>query len=283
MVKLFRDMYLGDFGGGGEDKGLRFNENKTRYDLLEPYAIEQLAKVFTFGARKYEDHNWLRGMKWSKMLASLKRHIAAFERGEDFDKESGLHHMSHAAWNANGLVSYYKHYPQGDDRRHSYLSLPKIGLDIDGVIADFTGHLLRKIGYPEHIPIHWNDPKIRKGFDEHKNDKQFWLDLPPLMNPKEINFEPHCYITARSIGEDVSKEWLDMHGFPTAPIYSIGIGESKVEKAKAAGMDVFVDDNFNNFVELNKAGILTYLYDAPYNQHYDVGYRRIKSLKELSL
>ena len=39
-------------------EGLRYNQNKLRYDLLEPFAIEQLAKVFTKGAEKYAPHNW---------------------------------------------------------------------------------------------------------------------------------------------------------------------------------------------------------------------------------
>ena len=36
---------------------------------------------------------------------------------------------------------------------------------------------------------------------------------------------------------------------------------------------------FDNFVELNRAGICTYLMDAPHNQYYQVGHRRIYDLK----
>ena len=50
---------------------------------------------------------------------------------------------------------------------------------------------------------------------------------------------------------------------------------------KDLDIDIFVDDRFDNFVELNKAGICCYLFDAPHNRRYDVGYKRIKSLKEL--
>ena len=100
-----------------EPKALRFNENKLRYDLLEPFAIQELVKVFSEGSKKYEDNNWLNGgMAYSKMLASLKRHIATFELGEDFDKETGCHHMAHAAWTALGIVSYSKYFPNNDDR-----------------------------------------------------------------------------------------------------------------------------------------------------------------------
>src|ERR1700677_2479135 len=85
--------------------GLRLNNGKLRYDLLEPYAIQELVKVFTKGAEKYSDFNWLDGgMDYSKMLASLKRHIAAFELGEDIDQETQCLHMAQAAWNALALV-----------------------------------------------------------------------------------------------------------------------------------------------------------------------------------
>ena len=48
-----------------EDKGLRFNDGKSRYDLITPFALEQLAKVLTKGAEKYAERNWELGMKCS--------------------------------------------------------------------------------------------------------------------------------------------------------------------------------------------------------------------------
>ena len=52
----------------------RKDAGKLRYDLLEPYAIQELVRVFTAGSLKYADNNWLKGgMKYSRMLASLQR------------------------------------------------------------------------------------------------------------------------------------------------------------------------------------------------------------------
>lgn len=260
---------------------LRYDTGKPRHDLIPAFSINELGKIYEMGAKKYADNNWRKGMKWSRVLGSLKRHLNAIERGEDFDEESKLYHAGHVIWNAITLLEYYKIYPQGDDRQHSYLERPKIGLDIDGVLADFTGALTKKFNFEGHNPIHWNDPIIRKLYPEISKDKQFWLDLPSLIKQEELSFEPHCYITSRSIGNDVSEEWLDKHGFPKATVYSIGHDESKVVIAKQSGIDIFVDDRYENFIELNKAGICCYLYDAPYNQKYEVGYKRIKSLKEL--
>lgn len=116
-------MQTNDQNKNPEAKGKRNNEGKLRYDLVEPHAMRELVKVFTGGAKKYDDNNWLNGgMDYSKMLASLKRHIAAFELGEDYDPEMSqlvgepVHHMAMAAWNALGIVSYSRWFPENDDR-----------------------------------------------------------------------------------------------------------------------------------------------------------------------
>lgn len=264
------------------DKGLRFNEGKTRHDLVPHFAQEQYALVLTKGSEKYADRNWELGMKWSSVIASLKRHTLAFERGEDYDKESGILHSAHIMCNAAFLTEYYKIYPQGDDRPHSYLKRAKIGLDIDEVLADWTGAWGKRFGYD--IPQTWHFSYDNKEHFESFSDKdleEFYLNIPIKVNPSEIPFEPHCYITSRSVPIELTKKWIQKNGFPTAPVYSIGFGESKVEVAKSSGIDLFVDDRFDNFVELNNAGICTFLYDAPHNQRYEVGFKRIKSLKEL--
>lgn len=265
-----------------KDKALRYDSGKPRHDLIPAFSANELAKIYKMGAEKYADNNWRKGMKWSRILGSLKRHLNAIERGEDFDEESKLYHAGHVVWNAITLLEYYKIYPEGDDRTHEYLNHKKIGLDIDGVLAGFTEHLLKVVGHPDHKVTHWNDPIIRDGFDKVKKDKQFWLDLPPLLSREDIPFEVHCYITARSIDKEVTQEWLDKHLFPKAPVYCVGYGECKVDIAKQSGVEVFVDDNFQNFVDLNKAGIFTYLYNASYNEKYKVGSKRIMSLKELN-
>lgn len=279
----------------GTDKGLRHNKGKIRYDLLEPFAIQELAKVFTKGAEKYADRNWEKGMKWSKMRASLGRHLAAYDNCEDFDidpmcedcrkgeckNHTGLYHIAQVAWNALGILSYYKLHPQGDDRAHKYLSRPRIGLDIDEVLGDWVGHWVARHGIQDR-PEFWNfDRDIHKKFEEMKDDKEFWLTIPVKTSPCDIPFEPACYITSRSIPIEWTQEWLDKNKFPAVPVYRVDFEHSKVEVAKQAKIDWYVDDRYENFVELNNAGICTFLFDAPHNKRYNVGYKRIKSLKEL--
>jgi hypothetical protein len=265
-----------------KDKGKRFNTGKSRHDLLPAFAVEQMARVFTKGAEKYAERNWERGMKWSKALASLKRHVNAFERGEDFDKETGLLHMAHAMTNAAFLVEYYRIYPQGDDRP-IYTEKPlRIGLDIDGVLSDFIGGIRAEYPFGMDDPESWNTPRIRDMFEIIKNNESFWLGLKPLVDPKKIPFEPACYITFRATPASITQQWLDNYEFPRAPLISLEIhGSSKVEAAKDQNLDVFVDDRYETFLELNAAGIFCYLMDAPHNRKYNVGFRRIFDLREI--
>lgn len=264
-------------------EGLRFNQGKPRYDLLEPFAISELVKIFTKGAEKYAERNWEKGMSWSKVLASLKRHIAAFEQGEDFDPELGTYHMANAAWNALALVSYYKLAPHYDDRNHKYLNEKRYALDIDDVLADFTGYWAQTHGMPR--PTSWQfDRLMIDKFDKMKYDgslDQFYLNIPVLTTPEDIPFEPVCYITSRPVNSSISEEWLDRNGFPSAPVITVGIEKSKVDALRENQIDIMVDDKWGNFVEINKSGIFCYLFDRLHNKRYDAGYKRIFSLKDL--
>lgn len=267
--------------------GKRYNEGKLRYDLLHPDAQKGIVEVLTSGAEKYSERNWEEGMPWSKCIASLKRHLAAIEAGEDYDKESGLLHIDHLQCNAHFLSAYYRIYPQGDDRPHKYLRDIRIGLDIDEVLCDWVGAWVQH--FKMDVPDNWYfDRNILEKFEEMRKSgelDEFYLHLCPKVSPKDMPFEPYCYITSRPVDKHITERWLDHYGFPARPVYAVGVRESKVDAAINAGLrpgiDIFVDDRYENFVELNRAGICTYLFDAPHNQRYNVGHKRIKSLNEL--
>ena len=54
-------------------------------------------------------------------LACALRHLAAFQRGEDLDPESGLPHLAHAMCNLRMLTLYSRTYKEGDDRPKEWL------------------------------------------------------------------------------------------------------------------------------------------------------------------
>lgn len=265
------------------DKGSaqRFNKGKIRYDLIPVYSQKQYAMVLTKGAEKYGDRNWQKGMSWMSVVSSLERHLQAFKQGEDFDSETGLLHTAHIMCNASFLSEYYKIYPEGDDRFHSYMQSRKIALDIDGVLADFQSDFRKRYNLTDNNE-HWtfsyltSNPAI---WEELAKDDKFWMDLKPLMNGNDIPFDVTCYVTHRPVSKEVSEKWLELHNFPCAPVYCAK--GSKVDILKSQEIDIFVDDNVSNFIECNKAGICCFLMDRKWNKYVDVGFKRITNLNDI--
>lgn len=87
----------------------RYNSGKVMMELLDFDALQGLAQVLTFGAQKYAAHNWRKGLPVEETLGSMLRHIAAIQRGEDIDPESGLPHIDHVGCNWMFLSNYFKH------------------------------------------------------------------------------------------------------------------------------------------------------------------------------
>lgn len=89
---------------GNEDRGMKYDDDKPRMDLLVsgcPNALEAVASVLTFGAKKYAAHSWQTVPHGNeRYLAAQLRHITAVQKGEQLDPESGMHHLAHAACNA---------------------------------------------------------------------------------------------------------------------------------------------------------------------------------------
>lgn len=81
--------------------GAKHDSGKHRYDLLPPVAIDELAKVLSFGAEKYAPNSWQSVPDASnRYRAALLRHTFAIQRGELIDAESGLLHSALAMCNA---------------------------------------------------------------------------------------------------------------------------------------------------------------------------------------
>lgn len=282
----------------------RYNKGKLRYELISPTLLKELAKVYTMGAEKYTEYNefgiivddgadnWRKGQLWKENASSIIRHLEKFRDGEDFDtdwpkelldKYGPTYHLANAAWGIGCLLEFYKTHPELDNRNHKYLNPKKIGLDIDEVLAQWTPAWCKYWSMEQ--PTAWFfDRNIIQRFDQMRSENKlddFYLSLEVLTKPDEIPFEPHCYVTSRPVKTEITERWLDKNGFPHRPVHTVELGQSKVEIIKSLNLDIFVDDRFDNFVELNKAGICCYLFDAPHNQRYDVGYKRLKSLKEL--
>lgn len=75
--------------------GTKHDSEKIRMELLSAHWVEGVGRVLTFGAKKYDAHNWRKGISFSRLLGAAFRHLYAILRGEDNDPETGLSHWLH--------------------------------------------------------------------------------------------------------------------------------------------------------------------------------------------
>jgi hypothetical protein len=90
------------------DKGNKFDGNKLRLDLISIPALIGYAMTLTYGAVKYEDHNWEKGLSWSRCIGALLRHLFAFWMNENIDEESALFHIDQVTFNSMALSHFQK-------------------------------------------------------------------------------------------------------------------------------------------------------------------------------
>ena len=87
-----------------QDKGYPDNNPKTAMGALKvplhlvpPSANHFLALAMADGAKKYGPYNWReKTISTSVYIGAVKRHIDAFWDGEDFARDSKVHHIAHA-------------------------------------------------------------------------------------------------------------------------------------------------------------------------------------------
>jgi len=87
-----------------------------RYSLIPVEALDIMARLYGFGAEKYEAHNWRKGYEWTKSFDSLFRHATSALRGEDLDPETGLPHLAGVVFHCFTLMVFAEEHPEFDDR-----------------------------------------------------------------------------------------------------------------------------------------------------------------------
>ena len=76
-------------------QGMKFDKNKPDYSLLPFAAVDEVVKVLTYGAAKYDRFNWEK-VEAVRYQAATMRHFSTHMQGEKIDQESGISHLAHA-------------------------------------------------------------------------------------------------------------------------------------------------------------------------------------------
>lgn len=159
----------------------------------------------------------------------------------------------------------------------------KIGLDIDGVVADSFSVFLRELN--KHYGKDFtkiDNYNMAKLYDVAGDDLSnfFTVNMEYLYTaPKPMEGAVETihswleagheiiFITARRCGaeEEVTLKWFEQNGIPGNKIIFVG-GASKTFAVKENGIDIFVEDFMTNALEIAVLGVPVLLLDSPYNQ-----------------
>ena len=83
-----------------------------RFDLVSPFGLFRLAKVYAEGAEKYGDRNWELGQPFSDVLNHAERHLYMWKKGARSED-----HLAKVAWGMFAIMHYEETLPA--ERRES--------------------------------------------------------------------------------------------------------------------------------------------------------------------
>ena len=90
--------------------GMKYSDDKIKYTLIPPYALQEVARNLTVGLRKYAKNNWQKVPNArEKYLDALMRHLESYRRGCKYDPENhepDMHELSAVIVNALFLLEF---------------------------------------------------------------------------------------------------------------------------------------------------------------------------------
>lgn len=69
------------------------DQAKPDLSLIPKVFLEEVAKAFMVGEKKYGRYNYCKGHKASQLIAAAQRHLTAWFNGEEYDPIDGQHHL----------------------------------------------------------------------------------------------------------------------------------------------------------------------------------------------
>ncbi|MTI80259.1 MAG: hypothetical protein FH758_05155 [Firmicutes bacterium] len=162
-----------------------------------------------------------------------------------------------------------------------------IGCDLDGTVCDnlallvdelnnFTGDKIKLEDISEYDVTKVYNITKEQFIQLMRQREEFIADKSPLIIEadtylKKLADDKHKIhiITARSPKlKAVTSSWLNHYGLPFHGLHLLD-SHDKVAICKSLGVDVMIEDNYNNAVQLAKAGINVILFDAPHNLNWN--------------
>jgi len=108
--------------------GIKHDQDKIDFALVPIGPLTEVARVWTYGKKKYSAWNWTNGFAYSRPLAAALRHTFDWARGQTYDLETGIHNLAHAICCLEMLIHFEQTGTGVDDRFKTYKAeTPKEG------------------------------------------------------------------------------------------------------------------------------------------------------------
>lgn len=91
------------------NEALKSDEGKPMWQLMPFRSLNEIAKILTFGCKKYGAHNWEKGdMAFTeRLIGASYRHLQKYMTGEIIDPETNINHLAHSACNLLMALEIY--------------------------------------------------------------------------------------------------------------------------------------------------------------------------------
>jgi hypothetical protein len=109
-IRTFAEM-MSELGAEGKlaPQGVKYDQNKIQMELLPLRELREVARVLTYGAKKYAPDNWKKVPNAKeRYTGALLRHLTEYREGNTFDHETGdcSRHIAQVACNALFLLYF---------------------------------------------------------------------------------------------------------------------------------------------------------------------------------
>lgn len=106
----------------------RYDQDKLRMSISPWLGFAEVMAVAEYGAKKYDAHNFRKGLQSTALADAAFRHLAKWMAGEDVDPDSGCEHLAHAAWNLLVALEQKVRGNHGLDDRYQFEPTVRISL-----------------------------------------------------------------------------------------------------------------------------------------------------------
>ena len=245
------------------------DQSKPRMELLPPDALIEIAKVMTFGSNnKYPSRNWELngGLPFSRLYASLQRHLNAFWSGQDYDEETNLPSLAHAGACMLMILAQFLRHKGADDRFKINAFIENNNVNQDETTIKEDTELENAVDEVN------NFPDIRKLNSKYLDkDSKYDPDEPVLPKP-DLNPE----LIEAKMRELLEQNKSNFNNVSSEQEQSEEVEEDNIESEEQESEDI-TDDEFKKTIytkfKFSKRDYMAIInhYEKPYKD-FKVGY-----------